>query len=574
MAKKKNKKVIRYRRGFHINVGMIIFFLIFVYMAFYVYTYIRRDKIQFYEVEAGGIVNDKSYTGLILRQEDVKYTDRAGYINYYVREGKRVSAGSRVYSLDETGSLADFLTENPDAAGKIADEDLADLKRQLSSFSLSYNDMNFSAVSDTKYSLEASVMEYMSFNSMENLDAALANAGIHFQQVRSGESGIISYAIDGFSDMVPNLPKKQTEKNSKKKDSKKEEKQEESSPLEDEGQAGENSTGESSREDSLENTGNNGSVPAGESIGTGESAGSEAGNKEETSSSQNQGDAVDGAFEEAMKNMTLYSNITPSGLTKEHFDKTKYIRNITKSGSLIGKGAPAYKLITSEDWSLVFPLSEDDVKEYNERKTLDISFNGHDLTATGKFSIITGADGEPYGKLDFNKYLVQFSSERFVNFEIVSEEVKGLKIPVSAVTSKDFFLVPSDYVSQGGDSSQTGFMKEVYSDKGTSVQFVPADIYYSTDEYYYIDKSDTSDLKAGDYIVKPGSSERFQLGQTASLQGVYNINKGYAVFRQIEVLTSNDEYYTIEKGTKYGLSVYDHIVLNADTVQEGALIYQ
>ena len=117
-------------------------------------------------------------------------------------------------------------------------------------------------------------------------------------------------------------------------------------------------------------------------------------------------------------------------------------------------------------------------------------------------------------------------------------------------------------------------MKEVYSDKGTSVQFVPADIYYSTDEYYYIDKSDTSDLKAGDYIVKPGSSERFQLGQTASLQGVYNINKGYAVFRQIEVLTSNDEYYTIEKGTKYGLSVYDHIVLNADTVQEGALIYQ
>lgn len=81
-------------------------------------------------------------------------------------------------------------------------------------------------------------------------------------------------------------------------------------------------------------------------------------------------------------------------------------------------------------------------------------------------------------------------------------------------------------------------------------------------------------LKAGDYVVKPDSQDRYQIGSSASLQGVYNINKGYAVFKQIEILNSNDEYYTIKKGTSYGLSVYDHIVLNADTVYEGELIYQ
>jgi len=74
--------------------------------------------------------------------------------------------------------------------------------------------------------------------------------------------------------------------------------------------------------------------------------------------------------------------------------------------------------------------------------------------------------------------------------------------------------------------------------------------------------------------VKPDSQERYQVGASASLQGVYNINKGYAVFKQIEILKSNEEYYTIRKGTDYGLSVYDHIVLNAETVQEGQLIYQ
>lgn len=548
MGKKKNKKIIRYRRSFHINVGMIIFFLIFVYMAFYVYSYIRRDKVQFYEVEAGGIVNDKSYTGLILRTEEIKYTDRAGYINYYIREGKRVSVGSPIYSLDETGSLADFLAENPGVEEKMSEEDLADLKRQLSSFSLSYDDMDFSSVSDTKYSLEASVMEYMNFGNMDDLDAALTAAGIHYQQVRSSESGIVSYAIDGFSDLVPDLLKE-----SKAKEETSAENETESSETEDENQE----TSEESSEAQEDGSG-------------------EEDQEDESSAAQLEEDRAQAQEQaEILNNITLYSNVSPSSITEDHFDKTKYIRNITKSGELIERGAPAYKLITSEDWSLIFQLSEEDIQEYSDKTQLQVSFTSHDLTATGNFSIITGADGKQYGKLDFNKYVVQFSSERFVNFEILSEDVKGLKIPVSSVTTKDFFLIPVDYAAQGGDTSQTGFMKEVYGEDGTStIQFVPADIYYSTDEYYYIDKSENSPLKAGDYIVKQGSSERYQIGPTASLEGVYNINKGYAVFRQIEVISSNDEYYTIEKGTPYGLSVYDHIVLDADTVQEGAIIYQ
>ena len=67
MAKKKNKKVVRYRRPLNINVGMIIFFIIFIYLVFSVYTYLKREKIQFYEVVDGGIVNNRIYNGLILR---------------------------------------------------------------------------------------------------------------------------------------------------------------------------------------------------------------------------------------------------------------------------------------------------------------------------------------------------------------------------------------------------------------------------------------------------------------------------------------------------------------------------
>lgn len=67
----------------------------------------------------------------------------------------------------------------------------------------------------------------------------------------------------------------------------------------------------------------------------------------------------------------------------------------------------------------------------------------------GSYSQITGSDGKLYGKVDFDKFMVQFASDRFIDFEIVSDEAAGLKIPVSSVTSKEVFTVPVDYLTQG-----------------------------------------------------------------------------------------------------------------------------
>lgn len=464
--KKKNNKIVRYRHPRNMNVGMIIFAIIFVYMTFSVYTYIKKDKVQFYEVVEGNIVNDSQHTGLILREESVQTTDRAGYINYYVREGKRAAIGTRIFSIDETGNIADLMEENPDAAAALTNENLADIKRQLSSFSMTYADQNFGEVYDLQYTLEAAVLEYANFNALGNLDALLEQSNGTFQQYKAPVSGVVSYSIDGYEDF------------------------------------------------------------------------------------------------------------DLSQLSEESFVRTDYSKAITKAGQLIEQSAPVYKLVTSDNWSVVFPLTEEEVSQYTGKQTLHVTFRSNDLETDGAFSIVTGKDGKPFGKLDFSQYMVQFVTDRFVTFELDTEEVDGLKIPVTAVTTKDFYLVPSEYMTQGGDSSLTGFMKEIYTGSEPSAEFIPVTIYYSTEENYYIDMSENSPLKAGDYVIKPDSQERYQIGPSASLQGVYNINKGYAVFKQIEILKSNDEYYTVQKGTSYGLSVYDHIVLNAETVYEGELIYQ
>lgn len=464
--KKNSKNQAHYRRPININIGMIIFALIFIYMAFCVYTYIKKEKIQFYEVLEGDIVTDHGYTGIILREESVQYTDRAGYIHYYVREGKRAAVGSRIYSIDETGSLASLLAEKNENNAILTNENLSEIKRQLSSFAMTYSDLDYDMAYSLRSALDASVSEYVNFNTLESMDSIIGETGAVFWQVQAPASGVVSYSID------------------------------------------------------------------------------------------------------------QYEGLEPSQITAADLDRSGYTKQITKAGQRIAASDPVYKLITSDNWSILFSISEDQMAEYEGRTSLHVFFNSRSLETDGAFSIITGADGRSYGKLDFNQYMVQFISDRYVSFEVETEKTDGLKIPVTAVTTKEFYLIPLEYLAQGGDSRDTGFMKEVYSENGTSVEFVPVTIYNSTEEYYYIEMGEKSPLKAGDFVVKPDSTDRYQIVSSDSLQGVYNINKGYAVFKLIEILKSNEEYYTVRKGMSYGLSVYDHIVLDASTVYEGQLIYR
>ena len=146
------------------------------------------------------------------------------------------------------------------------------------------------------------------------------------------------------------------------------------------------------------------------------------------------------------------------------------------------------------------------------------------------------------------------------------------------MTEKDFFVIDVSYITKSED--KTGFMKKTVSEDGTeSMEFVDSTIYYQDDQYAYVNPEEedfstsTKLLESGDLLVKEDSAEYYQVGQTEKLKGVYNINKGYTIFRIIQVLYENEEYCIVEEGTSYGLSVYDHIVLNANTVTEDQVIY-
>ncbi len=95
------------------------------------------------------------------------------------------------------------------------------------------------------------------------------------------------------------------------------------------------------------------------------------------------------------------------------------------------------------------------------------------------------------------------------------------------------------------------------------------DIYFATEYSYYIGGEEIAD---GDVVLKPDSSETYTIHETAKLEGIYCINKGYAVFRQIDIIYQNAEYSIIRSGTEYGISLYDHIALDGSTITEDVIV--
>ncbi|MBQ7536400.1 MAG: hypothetical protein IJT43_12400 [Stomatobaculum sp.] len=462
----KNRKVVQYRRPPKINIGLIIFAILFIYLCLTAYSYMGRKKVRYFEVESGQMVNDTGHTGMILRTEAVQNAPSTGYVNYYIRDGKRAGVGTRIYSLDETGTLKKFLDENADSSGNLSEQNLKELKNRLSSFAGSYHSVDFVKAYDSMDSIQAVLSEYTSLNMLDSLNGSLEQNGISFQQVTAPMAGVISFNVDSYEEM------------------------------------------------------------------------------------------------------------TPEQMTASVFDPESYKPSYIVPGNLAEAGKPVYKIIPSEDWRIVFPLSEEQHKEYEGKNSLRVFFKNDDLTIPGDYAEVTGADGALYGVLTFHQFMVRFVSDRYVNFQVASGNEDGLKIPRSSITKKAFFTVPADYKITGGNSVSSGFMKEVYQDGAVTAEFVPAEIFFENESFCYLDASGNGEFSTGDYLLKPDSEERFQIGATDTLEGVYNINKGYAVFKQIDIIEENDEYVTVRRGTSYGLNVYDHILLNGEEGEEGQPIYQ
>lgn len=460
-----NNKITKYRRPLNLNIGMVIFATIFVYIIICVIGYFQTEHIVGYSVKEGSLTSNTIYKALALREEKIVTSTDAGYVNYFAREGERAAVGNLIYTIDETGKLSDYIKSNESGENTLSDADLSELKTEIVSFTSNFDRSDFASVYNFKYNVEGTVLKLANYNILENVDALNGAAGTSLiNYCYADESGIVVYSTDGYEDM------------------------------------------------------------------------------------------------------------TLQDVTKDSFDQDAYEKVHLVNNELIAKGDPVYKLATNEDWSVVIPVDEELAAQLEEEEYVKVRFLKNQYTAWGKVTINTNADGDSFAALTFTNSMITFCTDRFVDIELILEDESGLKIPNSAIVEKEFFIVPKEYVTQGGNSNNYGVLLETYDENGNATtKFVETNIYDETETEYYLDDSV---LRAGNYLLKPDSTDKYAVSKTGSLIGVYNINKGYADFKQVSILYQNDEYSIVKSNTSYGLNVYDYIVLDAATVHDNEFIYE
>ena len=473
----------RLRKVAGLNIGTIMFGILFIYMSFSAILYFTTTHIESYQVTSGPLSRNETYTGLAIREETVCTAPSSGSITYYAREGSKINASGAVYGLSST--------KKSTSTASLTTEELLKIRNDMMSFSKGFNSSKFNNTYSFKYELKGNILQYAE---SENSSSAPLTSGEYDE------------------------------------------------------------SDDSSGEDNITNS----NVYAGnESI------------------CQSQSDGI------ILYSTDNYEGKTIDTVTAEDFDQNSYHETDLKTSDSVQSGDDVYTIITDERWSLLIPLSDKQAEKLKDRSTIRVKFLKDDMTQNGDFSIIT-IDGGKYGQIDFNKGLIRYASDRFLDIELVTNTVVGLKIPLSSIVTKDFYVVPSRMATT--QNNETGFM--LASGNKDSGTFKSVSIYASVEDtsvsklatdgsedqpmIYYIDKSS---FKEGDALIDPDTGEKYIIGETDTLEGVYCINKGYAVFRRIEILDQNEEYAIVSKNTSYGLARYDHIVRNADKVKEEDILY-
>ena len=456
----------KYRKPLNLNIGMLLFVAMFFYVLICVFLSIGNTRVSPYEVREGSLAANYTYRGFAVREEQVISSPKAGYVNYYTKEGGRVANGDLVYTIDETGRLTEYLEDAGMGENVLSANELATLRSDIVSFTRGFDEKDFLDTYHFKFNLKNTVLKLANGTIMEGITSL--SGGENLNEIvdfcYATTTGIVSYWVDGYEN-----------------------------------------------------------------------------------------------FEESL-------------VTEDIFDEKKYEAKHLLNNEIITEGDPVYKVSTDEVWYILVPIEETLGKELVAEQYVKVRFLKNQYESWGEVALIYGQDNKPYLKLIFNNSMLTFATERFVDFEIIMHDEVGLKIPNSSIVNKEFFLVPEGYITIGADG-KSGVIKESYSEDGTIYsEFWETDIYsYSEDtkEYYL----DTDILELGNKLIKPDGMETYTISKKASLIGVYNMNKGYADFRQINILYQNEEYAIVKSNTQYGLNVYDYIVLDAAGVSDEQFIY-
>lgn len=494
------------------NITTIMFGALLLYMVITVILYATSGHVTSYQVTVGPLTKNPVCTALAIRSEQVVNAEKAGYIEYYATEGMQVRKNGSVYSLSKE--------EQEAAAAVLTEEQMENVRSSASQFSYAYNSNRFYDTYSYKYQIRGTILQAAEPPQSETADSEQA---------------------DLDSDENADLP-------------------------------------EDDSDGVLEGTAETGD----DETGTEDEKSGDSWRKVISLGNQDVYTAPEAGI--IMYSEDGYENKTADSLVEEDFNQMAYQNENLIINGEVQAGEPVYKLVTSENWTLMVPLTDPMAAALAGRESIQVKFIKDGESQNGSLTIVN-IGSQKVARIDLVNGMSRYAGDRFLEVELVINTQSGLKIPVSSIVEKEFYTVPLDFLTLGDNGDTQGFLKEVRKGDATSSEFINVTIYRRVDAdgkeitegtgdtsggLCYVDKET---LKEGDVLLMPDSGETFTVGDADNLQGVYNINQGYSVFRQIEILDQNEEYCIVDQGTSYGLRAFDYIVRDGSSVEEEEILY-
>lgn len=451
---------------FQVNIGTIIFGVIFVYIIIRILISLPKEKLAIYEVQNSYIDTNISTTALIIREETLVTAESSGYVSYYVRDGEKIGKNKTIYTIDETGSVYAKLKDSDSDSLTMSKDGLEEVRTRISNFENYFDFSDFSDVYNFRYDIENAVLELTNealIEQLTSLDSNDTNAAT-YKKINTKEAGIVTYYQDG------------------------------------------------------------------------------------------------------------YETFNIDSFKASDVDKNTYKKKTLKTGEIINSGDPVYKLITSENWYLIAPVSEKEANELEGKDYITINIHNSSKNIDCNFELVT-KDSKHFVILSLNQQMVNYINERYIDIVILQDQNNGLKIPNTSITQKKVYKIPMNYISKGSDSMEEKFfnIKKLDENGDVTLKQVEPAIYMKDDDFCYVDPNDFS---SEDVLVSPDTNETLALSQLekAEIDGVYCVNQGITNFRYIDEIFQDNEYTIVRSDVDYSIARYDRIILNQTMVKENQII--
>ena len=462
ITKVHKRRLLKYMKAEHFCA--IIFAFVFIYIIINFLFYSGKDKVAIFEVQGDNISTDTKFPGIALRNETIIASDYAGYINYYIQNGKRSARNGVIFSVDEGSKLYNEILEKT-GIDQLQANDIKSIKNVIYGFLDEYSGFNFEEVAEFKDEISDTIYELVNDNSIENMKVIAGSGSTSaFHVKRADTAGVISYKKDRLCGLT---------------------------------------------------------------------------------------------FEDV--NADMYE------------DSYDFKQESMRSTGLVLAGESICRMVSDENWQIAVKLTEQKYISLLEMNKVSVYINDYFLPVECEITTVQRGSNY-YALLSLDKYMSLYIDERKLSVEFVSNVEGGLKVPLSAITKKEFYVIPLSYFTENSEYNGEVLLKEGINEETGEMILIPVyqSKYFSDEDYAYVD---IGLFEEGDRIMDIESREVYRVGLKNTLEGVYIVNKGYFQFVKVERIRQNEEYAIVKKNTKDGLNLYDHIALDATMAKDQAIIY-